>query len=91
VNQAELKGWFSTFMAYSLRKKAKVLTTGDIGPRAKQTDVAKARKLMEAEAVKYEAKLTKRRRPVEPEAGPQGPHVGQDHLPADSQEPDQGR
>jgi hypothetical protein len=91
VNQTELKAWFCQFMASSLRRKSKVLTSGDIGGKAKQTDVAKARKLLEAEAVKYDTKLTKRRRPVEPEAGPQGPQVGQDHLSADGEGADQGR
>lgn len=81
MNQNDARRFVYLSIATSLRRRAEVLKTGEIGPKATQKDVSRVRVVMRAEADKYDMKLAKRKRTNEPEAGPPGAVEGAHDLP----------
>lgn len=81
MNAREVRRWVNTLVANALRKDAPHVTTGRIGPLARQSDVKKVRIAMLAMA----DKLHPVEKPAhEPEARSPGPVEGPHDLPEDS-------
>jgi hypothetical protein len=75
VTKAEAKRFVYKLTADSLRRKARIVTSGDLGGKATQKDVAKVKEQMIALAQKLNPRESN-----ELEARTPGPNEGQDHL-----------